>query len=190
MAEASTRNYKEVLVEALKSFKCCKDLDVERFLREDAIDFEKRGLATTYLLLNKSALNAGELKIDGYFSLTHKAVAFNEDVSKSKRGKVSGKKNSEMASFILIGQLAKYMEEIEEGKIESSEITGEELLNDAFQIISNCSDYIINRNIIVECKPIEKVRTLYKTYGFSDLQFDDEDNLHMMYLKLKNRITF
>lgn len=190
MAEASTRNYKEVLVEALNSFKCCKDLDVESFLKEKAIDFEIRGWATTYLLLDQDSLNAGEIKIDGYFSLTHKAVAFNDDVSKSKRDKVSGNKDSEMSSFILIGQLAKYMEKTDEGEIKSSKITGKELLNDAFQIISNCSDYIINRNVIVECKPIEKVRKLYEAYGFSDLQFDKKDKLHMMYLKLENSIKF
>lgn len=190
MAKASTGNYKEVLVEALNSFKCCKDLDVESFLKEKAIDFEIRGWATTYLLLNESALNAGEIKVDGYFSLTHKAVAFNEDVSKSKRDKVSGNKDSQMSSFILIGQLAKYMEETYGGKIITSKITGKELLDDAFQIISNCSDYIINRNVIVECKPIEKVRKIYEAYGFSDLQFDEEDKLHMMYLKLENSIKF
>lgn len=52
MNDASVRDYKDVLTEALHCFKCYKDADVQDFLNNKAIDFELRGWATTYLLLN------------------------------------------------------------------------------------------------------------------------------------------
>ena len=41
MEKASTYHSEKELVEALLAFKCCKDLDVQEFLNNKAIDFEK-----------------------------------------------------------------------------------------------------------------------------------------------------
>ncbi len=89
---------------------------------------------------------------------------------------------------MLIGQLGKYIGEAEDGSILASSLTSEELLHDALGIIGNSSDYIISRNIIIECKPIEKVQKIYRDYGFVELQFDGE--LHTMYLKTELGIEF
>lgn len=58
MADASARDYKDALVEALQMFQCCLDHDVQDFINTKAIDFEKRGWATTYLLLNESKVQS------------------------------------------------------------------------------------------------------------------------------------
>lgn len=188
MIDASARDYKDALVEALKLFKCYRDTDVQDFLNNKAIDFEVRGWATTYLLLNGDDFDNGILNIEGYFSVTHKAVIFDEDVSGSTRNKLTGTKRAESQSFVLIGQLGKYMEKIDEETIVASELTSQELLDDAMSIISKSSDYIICRNIIIECKPIEKVQQIYRDYGFAELQFDGD--LHTMYLKMAHNIEF
>lgn len=188
MADASARDYKEALVEALSVFECYPDHDVQDFLNTKAISFEKRGWASTYLLLNEEALFCGEIKIEGYFSLTHKAVFFDTGVSKSTRNKISGHKETETHSFVLIGQLGKSIIHNTDGSVTASELTSKNLLDDAINIIRQSSEYIICRNVIVECKPIEKIQKIYSDYGFNELQFDGE--LHTMYLKIDNSIDF
>lgn len=189
MASASIGDYKDALVEALRSFTCCKDSDVQDFLNSKAISFEKRGWATTYLLLSQEDFDNNILKIEGYFSLTHKAVVFNDGVSLSSRQKISGNKRTETESFVLIGQLGKRIE-CNNDSIDASELTAEDLLNDAMSIIARSSDYIISRNVIIECKPIEKIKSIYENYGFTDLQYDEQEALHTLYLRLENKIDF
>ena len=183
-------DYKDALVEALQCFKCCKDLDVQDFLNSKALDFEKRGWATTYLLLSKDAFDNGKLYIEGYFSLTHKAVVFNDGVSLSSRKKLAGDKKSGNRIFVLIGQFGKRIEHMGNGAITSSHLKGVDLLNDAMSIIEQSSDYIICRNIMIECKPIDKVKSIYKSYGFTDLQYDESESLYTLYLRTENRISF
>lgn len=189
MASASIGDYKDALVEALRSFVCCKDSDVQDFLNTKAITFEKRGWATTYLLLSREEFDQNILRVEGYFSLTHKAVIFDSDVSLSSRNRIAGNKRAQTESFVLIGQLGKRMELID-GKICSSNLTATDLLDDAMSVIEHSSDYIVSRNVIIECKPIEKIRTIYEQFGFTDLQFDKSEGLHTLYLKLENKIIF
>ena len=190
MESASIGGFKESLIEALKNFKCFKDNDVQNFLNFSAIDFEKRGRATTYLLFSKEKFENGDLFIEGYFSLTHKAVIYKESVSLSSRKKISGNKKTETESFALIAQLAKRMERKDDGNEVISELTSEELLNDAMRIIEESSNYIICRNVMIECKPIEKVKNIYEKYGFHDLQKSKNEELHTLYLKIDNKIIF
>ena len=56
------------LDEALLNFQCSKDLDVQEFLNKKAVNFERRGWATTYLLLSEVDFEQGVLRIEGYFS--------------------------------------------------------------------------------------------------------------------------
>ena len=39
-------------IEAIKNFSC-KDFDVEKFLKEKAVDFDKRNKSRTYLLVHQ-----------------------------------------------------------------------------------------------------------------------------------------
>lgn len=190
MSSASNGNYKDVLVEALCDFKCVRDPDVQDFLNTKAIDFEKRGWATTYLLLSCEYFDRGILRVEGYFSLTHKAVVFGGGVSLSSRNRITGNKRAETESFVLIGQLGKRIETADDGSEITSDISGVELLNDAMSIIQQSSDLIICRNIIVECKPVRSVKKIYEDYGFSDLQYDEEEKLHTLYLRLANSVVF
>ncbi len=190
MKSASAKGYQSSLVEALQNFRCYLDSDVQEFLNRKAIDFEKRGWATTYLLLNKEKLDAGELFVEGYFSLTQKAFVYSDEVSLEKRKKLSGNKEASEDSFVLIGQLGKWMFEDENGTVSASELTADDLLKDAMMIIEQASSFIVNRNVIIECKPIDKVKGKYEKFGFSDLQFNPEESLHTLYLRRKLDINF
>lgn len=190
MKHASIRENKEALVEALQLFECCLDPDVQDFLNNKAIDFEKKGLATTYLLLSKDKFDEGIIDVEGYFSLTHKAVTLCEDVSKSLKKKIGRSTNTQVSSFVLIGQLGKKIIKKDENVLIASELSATELLNDALSIIQESSEFIVCRNIIIECKPIDKVKQIYEDYGFTNLQYDSKEKLHTLYLKLENSVVF
>ena len=190
MASALKGDYKDTLIKALSCFRCHRDLYVQDFLNSKAICYEKRGWATTYLLLNEDKFKNGELFIEGYFSLTHKAVVFNDMASLSSRKKLSGKKSTQTESFVLIGQLGKRIEYTEDGTTNSSQLTATDLLNDAMAIIEQSSNYIVSRNVIIECKPVQKIKEIYENYGFADLQYDEQRKLHTLYLRMENKIIF
>ncbi len=130
----------------------------------------------------------GKLHIEGYFSLTHKALLFDSSVSGSLRNKLTGSKKADMQSFVLIGQLGKYMAMQPDNTITASSLSSKVMLDDAVSVIDISSEIITCRNVLIECKSIEKVRSIYLQYGFQDLQFDGE--LYTMYFKTDADITF
>lgn len=158
-------------MDALDSFRCCKDDDIEQFLWVRACQFLERGWCSVYLILDEEAFNRGKLKIDAYFTLSHKAL-ISETVSKNKVKDTAGFKGAGSVHFVLIGQLGKYIEQLEDGHISSSEITSEEILNDAFEVIRASSNLIPCRCVLVECSENKKVQKVYTDYGFSPFQYD------------------
>lgn len=58
--------------ESIANFYCDKDNDIEAFLKERAVIFEKLGKARTFIVLDEDVLE-NEIKILGYF-------AFNDEV--------------------------------------------------------------------------------------------------------------
>lgn len=174
MREASAQQADILLSEALDMFRCSKDADIESFLREKAIEFEKRGFCTVYLILDEEAFGKGDISVQAYFTLSHKSIIFDPDVSRSLRGKIATHRNADMAHFVLIGQLGKYISSDDTGKEYVADISSESILNDAFDMISKASDIIVCRGVLVECSPEEKVHHIYENYGFTYLQNDDE----------------
>lgn len=168
-------------------FRCYKDLDIEQFLRRKAIDFEKRGYCTVYLILNEEAFEKGQIFVIAYFTLSHKSIGIISNVSKTIRGKIAGKRDADLAHFVLIGQLGKYI--TEEGYEEkyTADITSESILDDAFEIIEKASDLIVCRGVLVECGSKEKVHMIYKNYGFSYLQYDEEH--YQFYKRVSNKLS-
>lgn len=69
------------LIEALFTFEIADikkvDSDVVRFLREDAIQYEKSGTTRTYLIINDELWSKHKIQIDGYFSIALKVLFFN-----------------------------------------------------------------------------------------------------------------
>ena len=59
----------------------CQDKDVEKFLKEKALDFDKRNKSRTYLIIN--AETDDEIVILGYYTITMKNLPFSGTVSKS-----------------------------------------------------------------------------------------------------------
>lgn len=169
MSKASEQQGDEQLQEALFLFKNALDSDIEFFMQNKAVDYENKGLSTTYLSLNVAMLEQNRLQIEGFFTLSHKSIEFAEDAPKKKIKEVAGFKDRTSTHVILIGQLGKYI-----GGNRQSLTCGQELLSDAFGIIEKSSQLIVCRAVLVECSDEEKVHQFYERNGFTYLQHDGQ----------------
>lgn len=169
----------EQLSDALDNFRCFKDEDVETFLRKDALTYLDRGWCTIYLVLNEIAFEQGEIKIEAYFTLSHKVLR-TLNASKNKIKSASGFKEAESIHFVLIGQLGKYMERNDKNYVQCSKITSKEILDYAFEVMVAASQLIVCRCALVECSEEPKVQKVYSDYGFSYFQYDGD---HYQYIK-------
>lgn len=155
--------------EALSSFSCKKDLQVQNFIQNKAITFEKDKQASTFLLFND---NSDHLQLDGFFSLAIKVFVFREEISKNKRQKISGKREDHVPAF-LIGQLAR--------NDSSSKGLGKELLETAISYIKNAQLYVGGCLVYLDCK--DELVSYYENYGFENIQKSIKDpDLNQMYI--------
>lgn len=165
----------EKLICALSEFKNSKNHEIEEFLQEKAMLYENRRLCTTYIFADQDMLKQNKLKVHGYFTLSHKILELNEAISKTKRKKLfHGFSNSGNAvPAILIGQLGKYIDE-EHGIY--GNVSGAEILYEAFTIISQASEKIVCTCVMLECENANnaKLHNFYKSYGFQALQQRDK----------------
>ena len=170
------------LSDALHSFRCCLDSDIEDFLQNKAITFLRRRWCSVYLLVDEQEFEQGHIKIDAYFTLSHKTLIPAEDTSKTKIKETSGLNDSASIHFVLIGQLGKHIERLEDGTLSSADIGSKEILDEAFAVIQESSDLIPCRCVLVECSDNPKVHKVYEDYHFKYFQFDGEH--HQYYKKL------
>lgn len=160
--------------DALDSFRCALDKDIENFLRFRAISYIERGWCAVYLMIDEQEFDEGRIKIEAYFTLSHKPLIPPEDLPKSKIKDASGFKDSESIHFVLIGQLGKRIDQLKDGRYDSSVISSHNILDDAFSITEKSSALIPCRCALVECSDNEKVHKVYQDYGFKFFQFDGD----------------
>lgn len=170
--------FKDALDKALLSFRCAQDTDIETFLHKDAISYYKRKLCSVFLLLNEKAFGEGRLQIDAYFTLSHKNIISDTvETSKTQRKKVTGGFiDRPVLEFVLIGQLGKHVESLENGSTYRASISGAEILDRAFEVMQQASQLIPSRCALIECSDEPKVRKVYEDYGFTFLQRDEVHN--------------
>lgn len=181
IARASDIGGLRMLSNALDSFRCWKDMDIETFLRQKALPYLERGWCSIYLILERESFVAGELKIETYFTLSHKTL-IPENVPKSKVKNVGGFKDASSVHFVLIGQLGKYMEKLENGSTYSPDISSVEILDYAFDVMRASSYLIPCRCALVECSDEERIHKVYINYGFKKFQYDGEH--HQFYKRI------
>lgn len=169
------------LSDALDSFRCYKDADIEKFLREKALEFLGRGWCSVYLILDEALFDAGRIQIDAYFTLSHKTL-ITKDVSRSQMQEISGFREANSVHFVLIGQLGKHIEHIENAPDRVANITSREILDFAFEVIRSASNLIPCRCALVECSANPKVQKVYTDYKFSFFQDDGEH--HQFYKRI------
>ena len=99
----------DLLRQSFSAFSCRKNIDVEKFLQEQSVDFTKKNQSVTYIVLNPE-----EGRIVGYFTLTIKPISVNgEKFSNTVKRKLSRVSEQDMdngnyqLSAYLIAQLGK-----------------------------------------------------------------------------------
>ena len=158
---------------AVSSFSCEKNLDVEKFIREDAINREKRDLTRTYLIIDQNEFEINnQIDIVAYFSIALKTLIIPQTLSNSKIKRIDGfSKDAKESIVYLIGQLAR------DDNYSSEAIRGADILARALNIISDIKDKIGGKVVLVECEDRKKVIDFYLENEFERLPEHSENEL-------------
>lgn len=177
----------EALKELLSEFSCIKNTDVERFLKEQSIEFTKKNQSVTYLVFSNE-----DASLLGYFTLAIKPISVNaakfSNTMKRKIARVSelDEKNSTYTlSAYLIAQLGK---NYSDGANEH--ITGEQLLQAAIDTVKELQYLAGGMVVFLEAENEEKLIRFYeekngfKRFDTKEIKSGTED-AHMLIQFLK-----
>ena len=162
---------------ALSKFSCLKNLEIEDFIRNNAIDFAKKKMSITYLVYGDNG------KIAGIFTLTHKALKLHNDIlSNTARKKIQRysrideQTDSFTVSAYLIAQIGKNENFIIDGSLSVSE-----LMDFTFGVLSAVQHDIGGSLVYLECEENEKLLNFYSSEPNRFIKFgerySDEDNV-------------
>lgn len=155
------------LRQVLSEFSCEKNPDVEKFIKEQSIEFAKKQQSVTYLVFSTD-----DVQLLGYFAITIKPITVNEEpfsnTVKRKLARVSElneQNHTYNLAAYLIAQLGK---NYHSGANER--ITGKELLGLALKQIQQLQYLAGGMVVFVETLNEEKLLSFYRDKGFQ--QFD------------------
>ena len=158
----------------LSLFLCEKNPEIEEFIREKAIDFAKRKLSITYLILDT---DSGVIL--GYFTLTHKSVILNgEGLSKTfqKRLAAFSRLDKDTGNYVvsafLLAQLGKnYAVEA------SGRISGKQMMKFVNDILLDIQRRIGGGVLYLDCEDNPKLKNFYVSENFKEFadRFSSED---------------
>nr|WP_297935229.1 GNAT family acetyltransferase [uncultured Lachnoclostridium sp.] len=180
------------LRQILSEFFCDKNPDVERFLREQSIEFTKKNQSVTYLVFSND-----DASLVGYFTLTVKPITVNaENFSNTLKRKIArvSELDEENGTYTLLAYLiAQLGKNYKDGLNEK--ITGEQLLQAAIETIKELQ-YMVGGNMVggmvifLEAENKEKLMCFYEDEnGFK--RFDTKEvkvgteNAHVLVQLLK-----
>ena len=153
--------------EFIRSYKCPLNGDVEKFLKERAIEFAKQSLAGIYLVFTSFQ---DKPVLIGYFALRNKNITIRKSNSSGtfwRRAKKFGTYDEVyqvvQMPVLLIGQLGKNFAN-EMDKL----ISGDELLELALSEVRLVHSSIGGRFVYLECEDNDKLIVFYRNHGFID----------------------
>lgn len=161
----------DLLQQVFSTFSCDKNLDVERFLLEQSINFTKKNQSVTYVVLTPE-----EGQIIGYFTITIKPITVNGDsfsnTVKKKIARVSEQDEESgdySLSAYLIAQLGKNYKDGANEKI-----SGDQLLGLAIEKIKELQYMAGGMVVFLEAENEEKLIHFYENKnGFK--RFDTKE---------------
>lgn len=149
----------EELRKLLSEFSCEKNPDVERFLKQQSIDFTKKQQSVTYLIFSNE-----DAALVGYFTLAIKPITVKtENFSNTMRRKIArvGELDEENDTYTLsaylIAQLGKNFTDKANEKV-----TGEQLLQAAVDTIKELQYMAGGMVIFLEAENEEKLLKFYE----------------------------
>lgn len=150
-------NAKQVLLD----FACPLNKEVETFIHEKAVDFERIGLGRTYLIYANDAV--GNLVLVALFTLGQGLVEFDFYLSRKERKYILGTTYplGKKVHSLLIGQLAKNYKDNH-----NLLISGNELMDQIFLKIQEIHQKFPSVVTHIDCKDIPELRKYYEQNGF------------------------
>lgn len=149
----------DLLQQVFSTFSCDKNLDVERFLLEQSINFTKKNQSVTYVVLTPE-----EGQIIGYFTITIKPITVDGDCfSNTVRKKIArvGEQDEESGNYslsaYLIAQIGKNFKDSANEKI-----SGEQLLELAIEKIKELQYMAGGMVVFLEAENEEKLIHFYE----------------------------
>ena len=167
----------------LSSFSCSQDEDIESFLHNRAIEFERLSKSRTYLVLDQDEMITKDIKdltVFGYISLALKILTVPDSVSNRVRkeldgfsAKIHGVQISDFPCY-LIGQLSRNSD------VPHDSLSGEMLINFAHDVISASVDAVGGRYMMIECRDSDKLVRFYKNNGYDEISHIPDDGHPMV----------
>ncbi len=155
------------LRQVLSEFSCEKNPDVEKFAKEQSIEFAKKQQSVTYLVFSTE-----DAEFVGYFAITIKPITINAEpfsnTTKKKLARVSElneQNHTYNLAAYLIAQLGKNY-----NNGANERIKGEELLGLAIKQVQKLQYLAGGMVVFLETSNEEKLLSFYKEKGFQ--QFD------------------
>ncbi len=160
--------------ELISIFVCKNDNDIENFLKDKAILFEKIGKSRTFLIYNEEE---DTFTVLAYFSLALQILKIPEGLSNRQiknldgyNAKIKGERITELPA-ILVGQLGK-------NDLYKEAISGYEIMQYCLSTLLLGQERLGGRIIMLECKNVPYLIDFYGKFGFCKIEKDyDEDEL-------------
>jgi len=150
----------------LSSFSCKMDLQIQNFLRKEAVAYEEKGKTRTYLCF------VGDLELVGYFTLTIRSVVTTIDIEKNKDGERFCKYLSPFTPAYLLVLTAK---DDEKYRRFCTKPFFDAVIPQVLRTVRSAKDKVGGEILYLDCtKDLQRV---YGEYGFEYFQ-DNPDNVN------------
>jgi predicted GNAT family N-acyltransferase len=158
----------------LRTFTCCRNSDLESFLREKAINHEKSHKSRTYLLVD--GYGHSDSSVVAFISLAIHTMDIRNVSSATLKKRLHGlyyppaNNDCKPVPCYLIGQVAK-------DDSHTSRINGDELISMAIGLINFSQSRVGGRFIKLDCQDEPRLLELYERHGFRRVQRAEESGL-------------
>lgn len=158
---------KDTLFQILSEFSCKINPDVEKFVKEQSVEFAKKQHSVTYLVFSTE-----DAELVGYFAITIKPITINakpfSNTVKRKLSRVSTLNEQEQTYNLAAYLIAQLGKNYNNGA--NKRISGRELLGLAIQQVKQLQYLAGGMVIFLEAANEEKLLSFYRENGFQ--QFD------------------
>jgi hypothetical protein len=164
--------------------------DVEHFLHNKAIQFEKMDLSRTYLVFSSYQKKP---YLSGYFAISPRPLVISkknfQKIATSLQRRLMGVGHkTEQSSYeikgFLLGQLGKNYSEIAK---KAKSLSGDDLLQLAYQKVQEAHRIVGGRILYLECEDHSKIKDFYIKNGFRELEdFKSTNGLCLMVKKIEH----
>jgi hypothetical protein len=166
--------------ELISIFSCRNDADIENFLKNRAIHFDKIGKSRTFIIFDE---DADDFSILAYFTIALQILKVPESLSNRKikdfdgfSAKINGEKITEFP-VMLIGQIGK-------NDLHKDKITGYKVMEYCMSTLLDGQMRLGGRIIMLECKDIPYLLEFYEQFGFMKLDRDYEEGELIQFIKI------